>query len=177
MAQTIGTFIRESGLILDRERAWAQKYIGDAVMAVWLHRGKRLAPRVMGEVVESLYQLFEIAGRLQEQFDLDAPIRLGAGINSGLAAVGNVGSGLLSDHTALGDVVNRAFRLESSTRQIGCDVVLGQETYDFLASNGDLTGIAQHHSARLKGYDDLVEVYGLSGTSLPALVRIAGRFP
>ena len=177
LAQTIGTFIRESGLILDRERAWAQKYIGDAVMAVWLHRGKRLAPRVMGEVVESLYQLFEIAGRLQEQFDLDAPIRLGAGINSGLAAVGNVGSGLLSDHTALGDVVNRAFRLESSTRQIGCDVVLGQETYDFLASNGDLTGIAQHHSARLKGYDDLVEVYGLSGTSLPALVRIAGRFP
>ncbi len=177
LAQTIGTFIRESGVILDRERAWTQKYIGDAVMAVWLHRGGSLVPRVLREVVEALNQLFDVAGRLQSQFDLDAPIRLGAGINSGLASVGNVGSGLLSDHTALGDVVNKTFRLESSTRQIDCDVVLGEETYEFLASQSDLASVVECHSVNLKGYDELVRVYGLAQSAMPELVRVVQGFP
>lgn len=177
LAQTIGTFIRESGVILDRERAWTQKYIGDAVMAVWLHRSGSLVPRVLRGVVEALNQLFEVAGRLQSQFDLDAPIRLGAGINSGLASVGNVGSGLLSDHTALGDVVNKTFRLESSTRQIDCDVAVGEETYEFLAADSHLANIVECHSVNLKGYDDLVRVYGLSQDALPELVRVVQRFP
>ena len=177
LAQTIGTFIRESGAILERERAWAQKYIGDAVMALWLHRGKTLAPQVMREVIEALCQLFEVADRLQSQFDLDAPIRLGAGINSGFASVGNVGSGLLSDHTALGDVVNRAFRLESSTRQIDCDIALGEETYQFLASTGDLGALVPSHSANLKGYDEPAQVYGASKDALPELLQIVRRVP
>ena len=177
LAQTIGTFIGESGMILEQEQAWAQKYIGDAVMAVWLHRSKTLVPQVMRGVVEALYRLFEVADSLQEQFDLDDPIRLGAGINSGFAAVGNVGSGLLSDHTALGDVVNKAFRLESSTRKLECDVALSEETYDFLAANCDLADIVQCHSARLKGYDEVAQVYGVSESSLPKLVQVVRSFP
>jgi adenylate cyclase len=38
---------------------------------------------------------------------------LGAGIDYGLASVGNVGSGEVKDFTAIGDVVNTAARLQS----------------------------------------------------------------
>lgn len=94
-----------------------------------------------------------------------------------MASVGNVGSGLLSDHTALGDVVNKTFRLESSTRQIDCDVAVGEETYEFLAADSHLANIVECHSVNLKGYDDLVRVYGLSQDALPELVRVVQRFP
>jgi len=177
LAQTIGTFVRESGVILQQHRAWAQKYIGDAVMGLWLHHGAMLSGPVVRSVIEALCGLSDVADRLQSQFDLDEPIRLGAGINSGFASVGNVGSGLIADHTALGDAVNKAFRLESSTRAIDCDLALGEETYDLLAATGDLGDLVQSHSANLKGYDEPVRVFGAHKADFPALLDIARRLP
>ena len=46
--------------------------------------------------------------------------------------VGNSGSAVSADYTALGDTVNAAFRLESATKDIGCDVAIGEETYQRL---------------------------------------------
>src|SRR4051812_44340043 len=37
LSQTIGTWFLKAGQITQREGSWAQKYIGDAVMAVWVH--------------------------------------------------------------------------------------------------------------------------------------------
>src|ERR1039458_6532152 len=37
LSQTIGTWFLRSGQIARRQGSWAQKYIGDAVMAVWVH--------------------------------------------------------------------------------------------------------------------------------------------
>src|SRR5215472_9118089 len=37
LSQTIGTWFLRAGQITQREGSWAQKYIGDAVMAVWVH--------------------------------------------------------------------------------------------------------------------------------------------
>ena len=37
LSQTIGTWFLRSGQIAQRQGSWAQKYIGDAVMAVWVH--------------------------------------------------------------------------------------------------------------------------------------------
>ena len=136
-----------------------------------------LSGPVVRSVIEALCGLVEVADRLQPQFDLDEPIRLGAGINSGFASVGNVGSGLIADHTALGDAVNKAFRLESSTRAIDCDLALGEETYDFLAATGDLGDLIQPHVADLKGYDNPVQVYGAHKADFPALLDVARRLP
>jgi adenylate cyclase len=37
LSQTIGTWFLRSGQVVQRLGSWAQKYIGDAVMAVWVH--------------------------------------------------------------------------------------------------------------------------------------------
>jgi adenylate cyclase len=94
-------------------------------------------------------------------------------VNTGYALVGNLGSKTLPDHTAIGDSVNMAFRLESATRDLHVDVVLGKLTYkfmcDLLDKNLTTCDDVALHSVALKGYPELEQAYA---TSLPALSQI-----
>lgn len=172
LAQTIGTFIRKSGTALLEQGAWAQKYIGDAVMAVWLHQQSDPGLQELLAVFEGLAKLAQAADSLQAEFALEAPIRIGGGINTGIASIGNVGSAAVADHTALGDVVNKAFRLESSTKEIHSDIALGQATYDFLAKTSGVAELFERHTVTLKGYRDPVPAYSLPFASLENLLAL-----
>ena len=55
-------------------------------------------------------------------------IDIGIGINSGTVMLGNCGSDDRFDYTAIGDAVNLAARLESSTKEVGKDIVIGYDT-------------------------------------------------
>jgi class 3 adenylate cyclase len=166
-----GTLFREGGKALQERGAWAQKYIGDAVMAVWLHKKRAPEMRELANVFEGLSRLIEIASGLQAHFGLDAPIRLGAGINTGWASVGNVGSMASSDYTALGDVVNKTFRLESATKEIPCDLALGQGTYEFLSGLAGIESLFNACTVKLKGYDEPATAYGAHTSAIPAVLE------
>src|SRR5688572_8080810 len=160
LGKVAGALFRESGHVLQQHKAWAQKYIGDAVMAVWLHHTTVAEVGELIQVFSALDELNAIAGLLQTRFHLDAPIRIGAGINTGAASIGNFGSIAASDHTALGEVVNKAFRLESASKEIGCDVVLGQESYNLAAKSPVAAAIFRPSTIMLKGYSEPATVYG-----------------
>jgi adenylate cyclase len=177
LSQVTGTLFREAGNALQERGAWAQKYIGDAVMALWLHEKPAPEPAELAAVFDGLACLERIAAGLQQQFELAAPIRIGAGINSGWASVGNVGSIASSDYTALGDVVNMTFRLESATKEMASDIALGQGTYEFLASCRDAAQLFQKRVVILKGYDQPATVFGAHLSSLPAVLEALRRNP
>jgi adenylate cyclase len=171
LSEVISAFIRDSGTVLSSKGAWGQKYIGDAVMAIWVHaHGEPDLPDMLA-VFESLLHLFDVAGRMQDRFGLDAPIRIGAGINTGLACVGNMGSEASADYTALSDAVNLTFRLESATKEIGCDLALGPASYDFLASRIATADLFQPHTMQLKGYREPRLVYAASRASVAILLE------
>ena len=139
----------------------ALKFIGDAVMAVWLHEP---AEDHRGGVLAVLESVVELAGVSRaERYSLPVDLKFCAGLNSGLASVGNAGGSGQNDFTAFGEVVNAAFRIEASTRQIGCDVAIGARTIELLAAS-DLAGqFLRERTVTLKGYAE------------PAIVR-AGSF-
>ena len=172
LAKIAGALFREAGKVLEDLGAWAQKYIGDAVMAVWLHSKREADVRDFIRVFEALGKLQEIASRLHHEFGLDSPIRIGAGMNTGLAAIGNFGSIASSDYTALGDVVNKTFRLESATKEIGRDLALGEPTYGALAGCVNIAPFFQSCSLRLKGYETETTVYGANLSSIDDLIRV-----
>lgn len=153
LSELIGTWFRHSGSILRDRGSWVDKYIGDAVMAVWFHGSQGISNEEVKQICQALSDLYKMTEDLHRQYPLPFPLRIGAGINTGYAMVGNTGSGDRPDYTALGDTVNAAFRLESSTKELHLDVALGETTYKYLSSLGaDRTGFKQY-TVNLKGYD------------------------
>tara|TARA_R110000868_G_scaffold97121_1_gene267175 strand:- start:453 stop:2111 length:1659 start_codon:yes stop_codon:yes gene_type:complete len=96
------------------------KYIGDAMMAIFN------APMDLDNHENKAIQTaLEIKKNMQEA---NLGIEIGIGINTGEAVIGNMGSDTRFDYTAIGDAVNLAARLESSTKEVGEDIVIGHTT-------------------------------------------------
>ncbi|TVQ05764.1 MAG: adenylate/guanylate cyclase domain-containing protein [Leptolyngbya sp. DLM2.Bin27] len=165
-SEAIGTWFRRAGEIIGQYGSWVDKYIGDAVMAVWIHGEEGADQAGMVRILQAVSTLAEMTSQLHEQFPLPFPLRIGAGINTGYAMVGNTGSSDRPDYTALGDTVNSAFRLESSTKQLGLDIAMGETTFNCLQKAGvDAQGF-KRFAVDLKGYDDLITTYAGTFTDL-----------
>jgi adenylate cyclase len=178
ISELVSTFMRESGKVLNAHGAVAQKYLGDAVMAVWQHRRDPPNASELSDVVAALAKIFDIASGLQPRFGLDEPVCLGAGINTGPACVGNLGSDAAADYTAVSDAVNLSFRLEKATKDIGCQVALGERTYGCLATEVPLADLFHAHTVTLKGYANAQEIHGCSREGLATLLdRLRQRLP
>jgi hypothetical protein len=107
------------------------------------------------------------------RYSLCFPLRFGAGINSGMASVGNAGSGDQTDFSAFGDAVNAAFRIETTTREIAADVSIGQATAELLGGASFLKPSFQDHLLNLKGYDKPATVWAGSFEDLRKLLSDA----
>ncbi len=169
MSKAFAAFFQDAGAALKALGCWTQKYIGDAIMAVWVHPGAAADSAEFRPVFEGLNQIRELAGGMQSRFGLPIPIRIGAGINTGVASTGNLGSSAVADFTALGDAVNKAFRLESCTKEIGADIALGEQTYLALEPAPGAAAILRPCLAVLKGYSKPQTVYSMSFADLDGL--------
>jgi adenylate cyclase len=164
LSEVVGGFMRLAGQQLDKRGASAQKYIGDSVMGVWDHGPTRPGAEAILPVLLTAVKLFEIAGASEASFGADAKISIGAGINTGLAVLGNLGSRAAADYTALGDTVNKAFRLESASKEVEHDMLIGTLTWECLEPA--LQSRFHPCTVTLKGYDEPQPAYGMSIKSL-----------
>jgi adenylate cyclase len=170
LCQTIGTWFRQAGQMMQRHGSWTQKYIGDCIMAVWLHEAVGQEQKHMRSILTAACEIAKIAGTLQSQFNLPWPIKIGAGINTGLASIGNVGSSALTDYTALGECVNATFRMESATKDIGLDLLMSQSSFEALGEGSNPKECFEQRTVLLRGYEDPVVVWATSFARLQNLV-------
>ncbi|MDA9041470.1 adenylate/guanylate cyclase domain-containing protein [Gammaproteobacteria bacterium] len=96
------------------------KYIGDAMMAIF--NAPIDVPDHENKAIQAALQIHK------DMQEANLGIEIGIGINTGEAVVGNMGSDTRFDYSAIGDAVNLAARLESSTKEIGEDIVIGYNT-------------------------------------------------
>ncbi|MGP1385105.1 MAG: FHA domain-containing protein [Thainema sp.] len=154
LSEVIGTWFRRAGDIIREYGSWVDKYIGDAVMAVWIHGPQGVSQDEAIRIMRAISALHKMTSQLHRMYPLPAPIRIGAGLNTGYAMVGNTGSGDRPDYTALGDTVNAAFRLETSTKQLGLDIAIGETFYENLTRiEGVDEAFFPAYIVNMKGYD------------------------
>jgi adenylate cyclase len=163
LSQTIGTWFLRSGQIAQRMGSWAQKYIGDAVMAVWVHDRAEQVGEDVWRVLRAASEIDAATAEISHALALPAPLRIGAGVSTGLAILGG------TDFTALGDTVNAAFRLESATKGIGLGVALGERTHNELPVAARSCFIRRE--VELKGYDGASIAWAISFEALQAVLR------
>lgn len=166
LSQTIGTWFLRAGQITQRQGSWAQKYIGDAVMAVWVHdRGADIAADLL-RVLRAINDISDATAEISAGLPLPTPMRIGAGVNTGQAIVGAV------DYTALGDTVNAAFRLETATKSLGMGIALGERTFSELAPPQRSAFVQRN--VQLKGFEGPNSAWAISFEGLRELLA---KFP
>ena len=105
--------------VVFRHEGTLEKYIGDALMAVWgaPFRDPDDPQRAISAAVEMQRALEEVNRRL----DLPRPLAVHIGLNTGLVAAGNVGSDRYIQYATLGEATNLASRI--------CDLAPAGEIY------------------------------------------------
>ena len=126
------------------------KFIGDAVMAVWGNIVSHGVEHDARNAVATALAMKASLRKLNEDWKKRGMLELafGIGINHGEVIVGNLGSSEKMELTVIGDPVNLASRLESLTKEYHLDLLLGgnlaplvSDTYilrtvDFVAVKG-----------------------------------------
>lgn len=133
--KAMGEAVEASGGHLD-------KFIGDGVMALFgvgtdPVRGCRQA---LDGAVAMATALDELNRALSS--DLPDPLRIGIGIHVGPVIVGEMGYGRARTLTAIGDAVNTASRLESSTKEFHAQLMVSEDVASYAGVN--LEQFARH---------------------------------
>src|SRR6185369_3004826 len=133
------------------------KFIGDAVMAVWGNvRSRGIAEDAKCAARAALTMRRELWTLNQRWFaEGIAPFAIGIGINQGDVLGGNIGSHEKADPTVIGDAVNLASRLEGLTRIYGTDILLGATAADLVRDEFHIRSVAR---VQVKGKMEPVEI-------------------
>lgn len=112
------------------------KFVGDGIMAFWN------APIAIADhqwqAARAALAIREVVSRFSESPDIAQelkaigawPLRVGIGISSGPACVGNMGSQERFDYSVIGETVNVAARAETATKHVAADIVIAGEIED-----------------------------------------------
>jgi len=134
LTHVINQFLTPMTDIIQGNRGTIDKYIGDCIMAFW--NAPLDIPQHERKSVLAAYNMRTELVRLNETLADEAAksgnkpinIKIGIGLNTGIACVGNMGSKQRFGYSALGDTVNTASRLESLSPAYFVDLVIGEET-------------------------------------------------
>ncbi len=147
------------------------KFIGDAVMAVWGDTVSEGVEEDARRAVRAALGMFRRLGELNEKWVAEGriPMRMGVGVNHGEVVVGNIGSTRRMEFTVIGDPVNLASRLEGTTKEFRCDILIGEDVHPLVGAEFLLRPAGR---IQVKGRSKPVNVYEVVGESGDPAPRI-----
>jgi len=153
-------FSKLSHIIIDN-KGMIDKYIGDAIMALFnapldIKNHAHLACKSAIEIQLAINKFNKV--RAQQNLP---PINMGIGINTDKVYVGNMGSDIKFNYSALGDGVNIASRLESETKILKVKILISKSTYDKIDKK--LFKCVYKGQVYVKGKTKSIDIYSLEG--------------
>jgi adenylate cyclase len=161
LALFLKQYLSDMTRIVFRYQGTLDKYIGDAVMAIWGAPFEEAghATRACNAALEMMKRVRELHKEWEAQGK--PSLEIGIGLNTGVASVGKMGSELRSEYTALGDAVNLSSRLEGLNKDYGTHIIVNETTYQ--AAKGDGFLFRELDLMRVKGKLQPVTIYQLLG--------------
>jgi adenylate cyclase len=146
--------IEKSGGVVD-------KFIGDAIMAVWGTPVSRGTPR--DDALQAIRAVLMMRESLLEfNRDRGGPekpiIKIGCGLNTGPCLAGQIGSPQRMEYTVIGDAVNLASRIEALNKPLGTDILLSEHTYELVK---DAVVVQKMPAVKVKGKSGELAIYAL----------------
>ncbi|MGK5094641.1 adenylate/guanylate cyclase domain-containing protein [Deltaproteobacteria bacterium TL4] len=118
---------------IHEHHGFIDKFIGDAIMALFDRPGETLAEQVQDSIQAAIAMQQALQTYNQHRHHSGyRPIATGIGIHTGPVVFGTVGSAERMESTVLGDSVNLAARLESLTKSYGTPILISSDTFHAL---------------------------------------------
>ena len=158
LTKLINRFLTRMTNVIIANGGTVDKFMGDCIMAFW-NAPLKTADHQMLAVLTASQMQSELA-MLNEQLTAEnlPNIKVGIGINSGEALVGNMGSDQRFDYSVIGDPVNLAARLESASKTLGHTLIVGEATKKVIDDKFPFKFV---DSITVKGKTEPVNVYTL----------------
>ena len=143
------------------------KYIGDAIMAVWGAPESSGSPAhdAMNAVTAALMMRVSLFNFNKQRKEKGlAPVKIGCGINSGPVVAGQIGSNERMEYTVIGDAVNLASRTEALNKPFATDILITENTYNLIK---DKIIVEEMPGVHVKGKTDAIKMF--------AVINLAGK--
>ena len=156
LTKLINRFLTRMTDVIIKNGGTIDKFMGDCIMAFW--NAPIANPKHKQMAIKSAIEMQTELVKLNKRLIAEGlpQINIGIGINSGEALVGNMGSEQRFDYSVIGDAVNLASRLESSSKTLGKTLVIGEETRRTIENKFSFEYI---DSITVKGKTEKIKVY------------------
>jgi adenylate cyclase len=174
----LNNYLTAMSNVIMEQKGTIDKYIGDAIVAFF---GAPLdLPDHALRACRSALHMRRIEGDLNREYETSglspAPLRTRIGINTGVMAVGNMGTEQKMNYTIMGDMVNLASRLEGVNKQYGTWILA---SWDTVKETGDALIYRRLDRVRVVGKREpvqLCELLGLADDAAPGVREKARLF-
>ena len=156
LVETTNAYLKRIAEAVDESGGYVDKFIGDAVMAIW--NAPADAPDHPAQGVAAAIDIAQriVTARSKALARGEHAFDIKVGVNTGLAVVGNVGSDKRFNYTAVGEAVNIAARLEGLPGVYRNRVIIGPETATRI---GDRYRLREIDAVTVKGKDEPLRIY------------------
>jgi class 3 adenylate cyclase len=162
----LNNYFQKCSLIVSEENGHINKYTGDGFFAIFgapepvpnhVNLGFNAARRIL-----DMSKSFILEGR---------PMKIGIGLHTGRAIMGNIGCHTKIEFTAVGDTVNTAARLQEFTKIFhNFPIILSRSVWEQLEGHPDHASIINLGAQRIRGKKEKLEAFGFS----PLIERTSG---
>jgi adenylate cyclase len=159
LTKLINRFLTRMTNVIIANSGTVDKFMGDCIMAFWNAPLDTEDHQMLAVLTASQMQR-ELAILNKQLTAENLPnIKVGIGINTGEALVGNMGSDQRFDYSVIGDPVNLAARLESASKTLGHTLIIGENTKKCIDDKFPFKFV---DSITVKGKTEPVNVYTLA---------------
>jgi len=154
----LNNYFEKCSLIISEENGHINKYTGDGFFAIFG------APEPMLNHVNFGFNAARRILDISKSFILEGrPIKIGMGLHTGRAIMGNIGCQTKIEFTAVGDTVNTAARLQEFTKIFhNFPIILSRFVWEQLAGHPDHESFINLGVQRIRGKKDKLEAFGFN---------------
>lgn len=151
----INTILKEIAPMIGNNGGFIDKYIGDAIMALFPHTETNADDAVRaGMMILDEMDKLNYTGKLKTA----SPVKVGIGINTGNAIFGIIGASGRLEATVISDSINTASRIEPLTKTYQCPMLISEETYRAM-KHPEYYSIAHVDDVQVKGKSVKTSIY------------------
>lgn len=159
----LNAFFTQMNQVISANYGFIDKFLGDAILAVFDRPEHHPEDAVMAAVM--MQQTLQKFNDNHEEFNLEVPVNIGIGIDTGRGLIGTLGANSRMDSTVIGDVVNTASRLQDLTKVYGCQVIVSETTISAL-NNSNSFNFHFIDEVTPRGKQKSLRLYELLGTTV-----------